>query len=292
MKVTSSILDFPRKTLSEDIWAYSTGDKENELPQLKSSVKFLIESTAKNYLTQLGFTLTVCNLYGGSASYQWSKNADIDVSLYAKGWPESTTENDITKYQEMFKDIKILYKDHEIHFFLKNPKDPNIEVSEAVYDVLNDEWVLPPLILPRHFDPDEYFKPFLKIAEKKAKKFDEVIGKLRRSWDVLKKSAEAEKDAKEPDLVIERIEKEKETIRECIVWLSDTFMAIRDKRYAMHDALREKMKQHTEIGRLERFQEPEIVWKYLDRAGYTEFLQKLHKLISTNRLENILAAYP
>lgn len=291
MRITSSILDFPRKTLSEDIWSYQTDDKTNDLPQLKSMVKFLIESTAQRYLTQLGLTLTSCNLYGGAASYQWSKGADIDVSLYAQDWPENMAEEDIEKYQDMFKKIKAPYKGYEIHFFLKNPKEKNIEIADAVYDVLNDEWLLPPLILPQNFDPDEYFKPFLKVAEKKVKKIDEAIGKLQRSWSVLTKSAEAKKDAIEPDLVRERIESEKENIRSIISWLSDSFMSIRDKRYAMHDALREKMKHNVHVGRFERFQEPEIIWKYLDRAGYTEFLQKLHKLISSNRLEKMLSTY-
>lgn len=291
MKITSSILDFPRKTLSEDIWSYPTEDKVNELPQLKSSVKFLIESTADRYLSQLGLALLHCNIYGGAASYQWAHGTDIDVSLYAQGWPENISDDNIEKYQETFKKIELPYKDYEIHFFLKHPKDQNIEVADAVYDVLNDEWVLPPLILPDNFDPDDYFKPFLKVAEKKAKKFDEAFGKLQRSWSVMAKAAEAKKDAKEPELVNERIDKEKETIRDIITWLSDSFIAIRDKRYAMHDALREKMQKSSDVGRFERFQEPEIIWKFLDRAGYNDFLWKLHKLKSSNRLEKILDTY-
>lgn len=291
MQITSSILDFPRKTLSEDIWAYHTADKVDELPQLKSSIKFLIESTADRYLSQLGLSILHCNIYGGAASYQWAHGSDIDVSLYAQGWPENISDADVEKYQETFKKIELPYNDYEIHFFLKHPRDKNIEVSDAVYDVLNDEWVLPPLILPDNFDPDDYFKPFLKVAEKKAKKFDEAFGKLQRSWSIMAKAAEAKKDAKEPELVNERINKEKEIIRDIITWLSDSFLAIRDKRYAMHDALREKMQKSSDIGRFERFQEPEIIWKFLDRAGYNDFLWKLHKLKSSNRLEKILDTY-
>ena len=157
--------------------------------------------------------------------------------------------------------------------------------------VLNDHWVLPPLILPDHFDPDEYFKPFLKAAESKAKKFDEAIGKLQRAWSTMSKASEAKENAAEPSLVQERIDIEKQTIRDITKWLSNSFLAIRDKRYAMHDVLREKMKKDSSIGRFERFQEPEIIWKYLDRAGYNDFLWKIHKLYSDNRLEKILTTY-
>ena len=292
--VIGSILDFPRKELSKDIWQYpvdSQQKKIDELPHLKSSIRYLIESTAKNYLAQVGLTLHACNLYGGAASYQWSEGADIDVSLYAEGWHDNIDKKQIEKYQDFFSNIKIPYKSYEIHFFLKEPNEKVLEVADAVYDVINDEWVLPPLVLPNTFDPDEYFKPFLKHAEAKAKKFDEAIGKLRRSWSILTKAAEAKNKAAEPDLVEKRIEEEKTVIDEIITWLSKNFIAIRDKRYAMHDALREKMKKNIEVGRFERFQEPEIVWKYLDRAGYNDFLWKLYKLKATNQLNKILNSY-
>lgn len=291
VKIVASILDFPRKTLSEDIWQYSTQNKTDELPQLKPSVKFLITSTAQKYLSQIGLTLSACNLYGGSASYQWSEGADIDVSIYAENWPESISESDLENYQNIFKEIETPYKSFEIHFFLKEPHETVHEVADAVYDVLNDHWVLPPLILPEHFDPDEYFKPFLKAAESKAKKFDEAIGKLQRAWSTMSKASEAKENAAEPSLVQERIDIEKQTIRDITKWLSCSFLAIRDKRYAMHDALREKMEKDSSIGRFERFQEPEIIWKYLDRAGYNDFLWKIHKLYSDNRLEKILTTY-
>ena len=289
-KTISSILDFPRKTLSEDIWQYPNNDK-NELPTLKPILKNLIVSTISTHLSRLSLTLTASNLYGGSASYQWSHGADIDTSIYASGWPENISKNEIEKFQEYFKNIKMPFKDYVIHLFLKSPHDKDIEVSDAVYDILNDEWILPPLILPKHFDPDEYFKPFLKTAKTKAEKFDVKIGELRICWSVMSKASEAKKDAIEPSLVQKRIDKEKENIRSIIKWLSDTFISIRDRRYAMHDKIREKMGTDLEVGRFERFQEPEIIWKYLDRAGYNDFLHKIYKLHSTNRLENILKTY-
>jgi hypothetical protein len=291
MAITASVLDFPRKTLSENLWQYRTSDKANELPELKSSLRTLIVSTAKMNLSKLKLELLASNLYGGAASYQWAEGSDIDVSLYATGWPENISKEQIESYQAYFKKIEIPFKGFTIHLFLKEPNEQILEVADAVYDILNDEWVLPPLVLPKHFDPDNYFKPFLKSAEDKAKKFDTQIGALQRSWSTMSKASEAKEDAVEPELVQQRIEKEKETIREIVKWLSDTFIKIREARYAMHDRLREKMQQDVEVGRYERFQEPEIIWKYLDRAGYNDFLHKVNKLHSGNGLEKILTTY-
>ena len=292
--IFGSILDFPRKTLSEDIWQYQTtnsDDKKDELPRLNSTVKNLIISAVEKYLPQLGLKLLDCHLIGGAASFQWSDNTDIDVSVNAEGWPSNLSQIDIEKYHKLFSKIKIPFKTYEIHFFLKDPKEPDIEIAEAIYDVLNDEWILPPLILPKHFDPDDYFKPFIKEAETKAKKFDEGIGKLRRSWSSMNKASESKNDAVEPSLVEQRIKKEKDEINKIIEWLTKTYKAMHDKRDAMHDKLKEKMKKNVEIGRFERFQEPEIIWKYLERAGYNDFLRKLNKLKKTNQLENILSNY-
>lgn len=291
MKIIGSILDFPRKTLSEDIWRYSSEDKINELPYLKSEVSFLIKNTVEKYLSHLGLEPVAINLYGGAASYQWSENADIDVSIYTEGWGANITEEKIEEYQDIFKEVEIPYKSYVIHFFLKKPNEKIIEVADAVYDVLNDEWILPPLVLPDDFDPEEYFKPFIKNAEKKAEKFDEEIGKLRRSWGIMAKSSEALEQSKEPEIVKKRIEEEKDIIRKQIEWLGNTFIKIRENRYTMHDALREKMEKDLQIGRFERFQEPEIIWKYLDRAGYNDFLWKLYKIKHNNELEKILAVY-
>jgi hypothetical protein len=288
-KITSSILDFPRKVLSEDIWQYQSNDKQNELPILKPQLKYLIISTVNKYLSHIGLKLIKCNLLGGSASYQWTEGSDIDVSVYVN-WPEDTTEETKDEYCNYFSKIEVPYKGFEIHFFLNKPEN-KFEIADAVYDVFNDEWVLPPLILPKHFDPDDYFKPFMKVAETKAKKFDDKIGELRRAWSVMSKASENKEGAVEPDSVEKRINKEKKEIRKIIKSLIDAFMAIRDKRYAMYDSLREKMRENVEIGRFERFQEPEIIWKYLDRSGYIDFLRKIYKLEKSDQLAKILSTY-
>jgi hypothetical protein len=219
-----------------------------------------------------------------------TEGSDIDVSTYAN-WPKNISEETIEKYCNYFSKIEIPYKGFELHFFLNKPENTGTEIADAVYDVINDEWLLPPLILPKHFDPEDYFKPFLKEAESKAKKFDGKIGTLRRAWSVMDKASESKDSAVEPSLVDKRIQEEKKEIKKIINALIDSFVDIRDKRYAMYDALREKMRENVNVGRFERFQEPEIIWKYLDRSGYIDFLWKIYKLEKEGQLEKILSTY-
>jgi len=284
----SGILDFPRKTLPKELWDYS--DKES-LPSLNKNLKNKILSEVKTNLSQFQLKLVGCMLYGGSATYQYTNESDIDCSIYTE-WDEKTIEeyNDL---QEYFKTIEIKFGKHPIHLFLKSPEESvdYMEISDAVYDILNDEWVLPPLIMPKGFDPDKYFKPLIREAERKAKKFDTLIGDLIRSWSIMKKADEAKTDAREPEIVEERVNKEKESIRNISKKLADGFLLVRDRRYALHSKLRKKISEDKKIDRFERFQEPEIVWKYLDRSGYNKFLWTIYKAVDSGALEKALARY-
>jgi hypothetical protein len=286
MKAKSSILDFPRETLPANLWTYE--DKET-LPRLNKDLRTVILKTAETELKTFNLPLKGVFLYGGAASYQWSPGTDIDISVYTK-WPEDISPEDVGKIQTAFKDIEIPYKGHPIHMFVKGPEQSSlqVEVSDAVYDVLHQYWLLPPLILPEGFDPEDYFAPLIKEAERKAKYFDEKIGKLRRSWAILKKANEALVDAREPEVVQKRIKDEKNKVKDLIEDLAEDFWSIRERRYELHDKLREKLQNNLNLGRFERFQEPEIIWKYLDRAGYNDLLWQLYKIHKGGELDSLL----
>lgn len=285
-KVLSSILDFPRKTLSQKLWVY---DSPEDLPHLDPQLRDLILSKAKESLSHFNADLLGCLLYGGSASYQWTDGADVDCSLYID-W--SKVKHSFEEIEPYFKEIEIPFRGHPVHLFVKPPDQKDqFEVADAYYDVLHDEWVLPPLVLPKDFDPDEYFKPLIKAAHKKAEKIDLKIGELRRSWKVLEKAHDALPEARDMKAVQERIEIERKKALETAKWLADEFIKVREKRYALHDKIREQINQGKDVGRLARFQEPEVIWKYLDRAGYNDFLYKVRKALDSGALEAILKAY-
>jgi len=285
--VRSSILDFPRKTLPQDLWVY---EDPEDLPKMKPELREFILEEAEKAADEFGVDIEEVRIYGGAASYQWAPGTDLDVSVTIK-WPDDTTEEDVVDLQAKFKGMEEKdYKGYPLHLFLKNPLEKT-ETADAVYNITDDEWILPPLILPQGFDPDEYFAPMIRVAERKAKKFDELIGTLRRSWRSLKKASEAREQARDTEEVEERIEVEKKIVKETIEKLSCEFIKVRESRTELHEKLNERMRQDVNVGRFERFQEPEIIWKYLDRAGYNDYLWKLYKLESQGELDDILSQY-
>ena len=52
---------------------------------------------------------------GGSASYQWTDESDIDISIFADNWPENIDEEKVKEYHQFFRKIEIPFKKHVIH---------------------------------------------------------------------------------------------------------------------------------------------------------------------------------
>ena len=284
--ITSSIFDFPRKTLPKDLWVY---DNPNELPKLKLDLRDLILNHSKEAAKSMGLKFEDARLIGGSASYQWSPGTDIDVQIYVD-WPDDISDEEVLALRRKVYKTKLNYQGYPITFFIKGTEElPN--AAEAEYDIDDNEWTLPPLILPKGFDPDEYFAPLIRVADNRAKKFDELIGGLRRAWYALKKSSLAKQNARDVDVVENKVEKDKKTVKGLVEKISKNFDKVKESRRKLHDQLRDRLAQDTNIGRFERFQEPEIVWKYLDRAGYIDYLGQINKIVKDEMLDDILAKY-
>ena len=94
--------------------------------------------------------------------------------------------------------------------------------------------------------------------------------------------------ARDEEAVLDRLSKEREEITEIFEKLSQDFQIAKERRNKLHETLREKMSKDLKIAKFERFQEPEIVWKYLDRAGYTNILYKIYKIESAGKIEDFL----
>lgn len=283
----ASILDFPRKTLTKDLWVYET---KEDLPKLKPGLRSKILEHAKKAMAPTGLKVDEVRLIGGAASYQWGPGTDIDVQIYAK-WPEDVSEDRVLDLRKMVYKAKLDYEGYPITFYLKDPQDQPPDASEAEYDITDDEWALPPLILPQGFDPDEYFAPLMRVAENKAQKFDSTIGQLRRAWYAMKKASQAKDKARDRHIVDKNLQELKRDITDIIEKLTRSFERLRESRRELHDKLRARIAQDRNIGRFERFQEPEIVWKYLDRSGYIDYFTKLNELVNDNKLDGILARY-
>lgn len=271
--VTAGILDFPRKQLPAAVWKY---EDDEPLPHLQPKLRAMILSEARYRLAKFGAKLIGANLYGGAATYQYHEGADIDTSLYID-WDDFNGSEELL--QDAFKAVEIPWEGYVVHLFVKpsNQKE-QIEVSDATYDVLHDEWTLQPLILPKDFDPNIFFAPMIEIAEKKAEKLDKLMGRVTREWAKLKAAVEARKEGPRDEEAVEnRIILQKTIVKQEIDRLVAEFVQVWKARKRMHDDLRTQFVSHKNMDRFVRFQPAEVTWKYLDQSGYAEYLKLLSK---------------
>ena len=282
--ITAGILDFPRKQLPPEIWLY---EEDEPLPRLQPKLRAIILKEARYRLSKFGAKLIGCMLYGGAATYQYHKGADIDCSLYID-WKSFNGDEEIL--QEAFKNVEIPWDGYVIHLFVKpSDQQEQVEVADASYNVLKDDWKLPPLILPKNFDPNLYFAPLIEKAEKKAQKIDLLMGQTSREWAKLKAAVEARKEGPRDDAAVDkRIELQKVVVSELIDRLVEEFVEVWTGRRRMHDELRKTFVAEQNTDRFIRFQPPEIIWKYLDQSGYAEYLKVLAKAHEAGTIKYLL----
>ncbi len=283
-KVTAGILDFPRKTLPLDVWEYR---EDNPLPVLKTALRSLILRETHKRLSYFGATVLGINLYGGAAGYQYHKGGDIDCSIYID---HATFKGDFALMEKTFKKIEIPWGNYVLHLFVK-PKDQpeQIEVADAFYSVTKDRWVLPPLILPKDFDPNVYMQSFVEIAETRAEMLYILMGKIGREWEKLKVAYKTrDEGARDPHVIERRVAIQKEILKDLIKDLRDDFIEIWTARKIMHDKLRNEYKNNLRAQSFARFQVPEVTWKYVEQSGYAEFLKVLVKAYDDGVIDQLM----
>lgn len=239
----SGILDTPKKSLNPNLW--------NEY-KLKPNFRKFILTSVSELLQKYGLKLRNILFYGGNAGYQWNPQSDIDISLYTNVQP--------VEYEELlkkFKNIESEYMGHPVHFYLKSPNDSiPVEISEAVYDICKDDWIVEPYVFPEGFDPDEYFRREIV----KANSIAEEVGEL---LDIFYNAVE-ENDV---ELINQMGAK--------IVWWLETLRTARNK---LHEDLRKKYLTGT-YKPTDRFAQAEINWKYLDKMGLLTEMSEVKELL-------------
>jgi hypothetical protein len=221
-------------------------------------------------------------LYGGSASYQWYDDTDLDVSVYID-W--DTTDLDPSFVQDSFKKKEYMYGEHPMHIFVKSPEEdvPN-EVADAVYDVLEDQWILKPVEFEADFDPMNEYAEYIEEAEELAREYDQKWGKIIRLVRYYKKNEETLPLALNPDLVQQRMDSQKAQIYDIAKWFTDEVKRLRSDRSDVHNTLREKIDRGEKLEPLERIQKAEVIWKYLDQSGLTS---KMDVFTGKNKKERV-----
>jgi hypothetical protein len=176
------------------------------------------------------------------------------------------------------------FEGHEVHFYLKPLNEQPGEVADAVYDVLNDRWVLAPQ-LDADLDPEKTHRASLASARKVLSQLRLSFGKISEFANYLNRAAENVQNAANPDVVMDFIVHCREELEYEAKRIVDILDDAREARERLHSKIKEKMLDgNTDAARVERHQYAEVLYKEIDRAGYLSKCKALKTIVESEKL--------
>ena len=277
-KFYESIIDFPKKKVCEDLWEYT----DDNTYYLKDEMKSKIIETLELYPTlKLNDIVTGIRIVGSITTNLYSEDSDIDVhiTIPTKDLPKEKTfedwQKDIVKF---YNDNPVKVNQHPIQIY---PQDNFFQdlLSDGVYDVINNEWLVEPNNKNQSYNPYEFFKDIFTEVQKYAKKIDLDIGELKR-------------DIKDYEIIKDALSKlDNENKKKLKKYLENKYDEINsDIENLLKDKLMMKnMRKHTsqpknekDIQKLKKdkiWLRTNAIFKFIAKYGYLQFITDIEKML-------------
>ena len=272
--VRESSIDYPRKDLCPAIW-----EKENDRYIIKPEVKRIIYDNLENYIIiNIREIAKEIHITGSIGTSQYLDDTDIDVHVVADS-SELKNAEDVQK--DIFKFFReeentVYIDQHPIEVYLQFDAKQEL-LSDAVYDLVNDKWIIGPKIVSSDYDPSEDFSDVLKDVKSLAGAADIEFGELKR--DTIDYS----------------------TIALAIVNLDGLaqkalLTKLKDKLYEIEDDINKlkslkknwiQMRRDSSKGngKTLTWKEDNAKFKYLQRYKYMKVISKLEQILSDDKIE-------
>jgi len=167
-----SLFDLPKKNLSPVLFG------PNE--KMKPEVRLYIVQRLYN-IFGVG-NISGIYLLGSMAGRQYNETSDIDINVILRPGLDREV---IKEYVKTFNGAPLPGTKHPVNFHVQNYVEPNFEDAEyAVYDIIANEWVVPPKKYEEIRNPYQEFKEEIDYAKmfrwvwKTAKNREELLKRL------------------------------------------------------------------------------------------------------------------
>lgn len=264
MNIFESVIDQTLNYYSQHVF----DDYKTTKPKLKGRVRQKIIDDVKKIDKKIG--VVEFFIKGSILTKNYSKNADIDVFVRVNA--NLYTEDQLRiLLRPVFDEIDDTYLEgcpYPFQYYITNKKY-NMENTEAVYDVLEDEWIKKSP--SKNIDIDEYMDDFKKYVEQ----FSDFSEELRRNmidYDILLDIS--------PDQIRglqQKLDGELAEINKTIDDLSEVYQEVRDMR---NEAFSEEMTP-AEIKKygIKTRLPGNVVFKLLERYYYLDLYKRIRKII-------------
>ena len=286
--IKESVIDYPRLTLSPDVW--DLGGEDEYI--LKPSVKDKIFEVIRKYPEfPLEDVIEDVRIVGSICTNQYLDDSDIDVHIIPKedSLPEPKTPEEWVKdifkwYKDNREEIDAFIAEHPIEIYLQLVPEQDF-LSDGVYSVKEDEWLVGPKLKPVTFDPYEVFEGILEDVRASVKNVDLLLAELRRKVisyevvrDAIKKLPVEDKEALKARLE-SKVESMEQIIREL---MADKLEWIEARREASLPPSPEEALYDIELAK--RWGKANAIFKFIDRYNYLRLISDLEKMLEDDKL--------
>lgn len=129
--ITESVLDFTHTELNTKIW----GEDKRLRPEVKDEILSIFYDWLKTKFPNTDPEKIY--FVGSNATYQYSDNSDIDITIQLPVAEEQLVE----VIHELPNGNLLSGTECPINFFLRPDADIVLQLTDGVYDILNDKWV-------------------------------------------------------------------------------------------------------------------------------------------------------
>jgi hypothetical protein len=295
MNKHSSIVTLPRESLNPIIWDIST-----DPPFIRGEVRNLLLNTLYITLEEYCYFdssdswIESINFVGSAATYQYTQDTDIDIHFqinwdkFYKHNPSliGLDEEEVAKGMRRHLDDTLydFYIDGHIVTYYPQVNELQDYWGDAFYDLLDNEWIISPPVIPIEFSPETDLQDAWSIANSHLKDFDILIGELQRDvYDYFKLVKWIDTISEERKTTLfSRVSNKAQEIGDAIELAIEKFKSLHEGR---KKSFTEDMPEKDMYGWSKSWNTGNIVWKIFEKYDYIKLVAELRKVYDNRESE-------
>jgi len=292
--VKESSIDFPQKDLDPSIWL-----KEDDTYRIRPGIRRKILDVIGRYpdmdlidTASAGISdAATIHIVGSITTNQYLEDSDVDVHIVVSKDSDFHGDEDfqnevIQWFNDNRDEIGGYAGKHPIEIYLQYNPDQDL-MSDGCYDLLADEWLAGPKVVPSDYDPYEDFSHIADDLRNTVEDADKLLGELKRDVIDYKVIEQAMKQLS-PDqkgLFLGRLKNKLEEIEENI-------RALYAKRKDWVDARRVASKPSTpeealkDVELAKKWKDTNAIFKFINRYRYLRTIRDLEELLEDDEISS------
>jgi len=284
-KAMESSIDFPRKSLSSEVWEQDEDGGYKMLPKVHDRIIEQLERYPDFNLVDAAHEIHVV---GSICTNQYTDDADIDVHIVPnmdklpKNRAPEIWVKDIFKWYKDNRGDESYIGEHPMEVYLQLIPDQDM-MSDGVYNLLSDEWAKGPLIRNIEYDPYEAFSGVVQSIADVVGGADKLMGELRRDvvdYDAIKRAMTELPEPAKQKLRAKLQAKLKEVESDVELLMQNKKEWIDMRRSASRPESPEQALN--DVGLAKKWADKNALFKLINRYGYMQAISDLEELMQDN----------